>query len=289
MKVGVFSDDLASDFSLAARLAAEHGAEGIAVRNVFGKPLKELDSDTVATIKHLAARHGLEVSCVASQFGRGFYIDDAEAQRSAEAELETAIAHAEALGTYKIRIFALWLRGQDALANWSRRPDLDQYLDMLVARLEPSLARAERAGMTLMVELEGASYIGQVAEARRLLEQASSPALALCWDVANGWWSGEPPPDGLRAAKGLPIVDVHTKDVRADPTDPTTASLERAVVGHGDIPYHEILAQLAHEGYTGYVTAERVFHPLKPEENPELQRDALADLSNLRALVSGLT
>lgn len=287
MKLGVFSDDLATDFSVAARLAAGHGADGIGVRNVGGRKVTDLDLAEVRQIRRTAGEQGLEVAAVGSQFGRNFYLDDDEAQAAAEQLLERAIACADILGTPRIRIFALWLRGQDELPEWSRRPDLTPCLDRLADRLKPFIMTAERAGVTLMVELEGASYVGQVAEARLLLERMGSPSLALCWDVANGWWSGEQPwPDGFAAAQGLNIVDVQTKDVPADPADPARPSFGRAVVGEGDIPYPAILRALAQQGYDGYVTAERVHHPSKPEEQPELQRDSLADLGNLRRMLA---
>jgi sugar phosphate isomerase/epimerase len=286
VKLGVYSDDLATDFATAARLAADHGAVGIGVRNVWGRKVTDLEPDEVGQVRRIADEHGLECAAVGSQYGRNLYLDDDEAQPAAARLLEKAIAHAEILGTPRVRIFALWLRGQDELPEWSRRPDLGSCLDRLVARLEPSIVMAERAGVTLMVELEGASYAGQVAEARDLLERVNSPSLALCWDVANGWWSGELPwPNGFAAAQGLNIVDVQTKDVHANPANPEQASFDRAVVGEGDIPYPDILRALAQQGYAGYVTAERVHHPLKPEEQPELQRDSLADLGNLRKMV----
>jgi sugar phosphate isomerase/epimerase len=286
MKLGVISDDLATDFAVAAALAAEHGAAAIGVRNVWGRKVTDLEASELRQVRRAADQHGLEVAAVGSQFGRNVYLDDDEAQAAAERLLEKAIGCAEMLGTPLIRIFALWLRGQDELPEWSRRPSLASCLDRIVARLEPSITRAERAGVTLMVELEGASYVGQVAEARQLLERVASPALALCWDVANGWWSGEQPwPDGFAAARGLKIVDVQTKDVRADPAEPDRASFDRTVVGEGDIPYPAILRALAEQGYDGYVTAERVHHPLKPEEQAGLQRDTLADLGNLRRIL----
>jgi sugar phosphate isomerase/epimerase len=286
VKLGVYSDDLATDFAAAARMAADHGAVGIGVRNVWGRKITDLEPGEVRQVRRIADEHHLECAAVGSQYGRNLYLDDDEAQPAAERLLETAIAYADLLGTPRVRIFALWLRGQDELPEWSRRPALASFLDRLAGRLEPAITMAERAGVTLMVELEGASYAGQVAEARQLFERVNSPSLALCWDVANGWWSGELPwPDGFAAARGLNIVDVQTKDVHGRPAYPEEASFDRAVVGEGDVPYPAILRALAEQGYAGYVTAERVHHPLKPEEQPELQRDSLADLDNLRAMV----
>jgi sugar phosphate isomerase/epimerase len=149
---------------------------------------------------------------------------------------------------------------------------------------------AEQAGTTLMIELEGASYAGQAGEARQLIQALDSPAVALCWDVCNGWWSGEPPwEQGYREATQVRIVDVQTKDVPADPADPARPTFGRAVVGEGDVPYATIIPALIESGYQGYFTVERVYHPRRPEEHPELQRDALADVRNLKALVAAHT
>jgi sugar phosphate isomerase/epimerase len=286
VKLAIFSDDLAADFRTAARLAAGHGLHGIGVRNVWGRRAEQLSAQEMHELRRIAGDHGLEISALGSQFGRDVHLDDGAALKRAESRLARMAAHAAVLGTPRIRIFTLWLRGQDELSEWARRPAYPGCLDALAERLAPSVAIAEDAGVTLMIELEGASYVGTVSEARQLLERVASTALALCWDVANGWWSGEPPvPDGLEAARGLPIADVQTKEVRADPADPSRASFERPVVGEGDVPYRTILRTLAERGYDGYVTAERVYHPRDPDRHPELQRDALADLAAVRALI----
>jgi sugar phosphate isomerase/epimerase len=286
-KLGAFSDDLASDFAVAAQLGAQAGLDGLAVRYVGGRNIKDLDADEVRLIKRQADEHGLEISAVGSPYGRDFYLDDDNAQRDAERLLAKMIRDAEILDTELIRVFTLWLPGQEPLPEWRRRPAYPDCLDQLVDRLTPSVRMAERAGVTLMLELEGASYVGQVGEARALMERLDSRAVALCWDVCNGWWSGENPwPDGYAHAQQVRIVDVQFKDVPADPADPSRPMFDRVVVGQGDVPYRQIVPALIKSGYDGYFTVERVYHPMKPEEHPQLQRDALADIENLKAIVA---
>jgi sugar phosphate isomerase/epimerase len=285
-KLAAFSDDLVSDFSAAAELAVGLRLDGLAVRHVGGRNVRDLDDAEVRQVKRTADERGLAISAVGSPYGRGFFIDDDASSAAAHRLLERMIRQADILDSPNIRVFTLWLRGQDPLERWTRRPDYDACLERLAERLAPSVAMAERAGMNLMIELEGASYVGQVAEFRRLMTHLDSPAVVLCWDVCNGWWSGELPwPDGWREAQGLPIVDVQTKDVVADPEDPQRPTFRQVVVGEGDVPYTRILPELIRSGYDGWFTVERVYHPRKPEEHPELQRDALADVANLRAIL----
>jgi sugar phosphate isomerase/epimerase len=288
-RLAAYSDDLHTDFAAAARLAVELGLDAIGVRNVWGRNVSQLDDAEVRLVKRTADDTGLAISVVGSPYGRGFYIDSDEAQHQAEALLARMARVADILETPLIRVFALWLPGQEPLSEWPRRPQYPDCLDHVVARLTPSVQLAERTGVTMMFELEGASYMGRVAEARQIIERLDSPAVALCWDVSNGWWSGENPwPDGFRLTKGLRIVDVQTKDVYADSQDPARASLERAIVGEGDLPYDRILPALIESGYAGYITAERVHHPGKPEEDLELQRQTVADIENLKRILAAV-
>jgi sugar phosphate isomerase/epimerase len=286
VRIGVFSDDLASEFLLACELAAEAGVDGVAVRNVGGRNVVEADDRKLRSIAAQARDHGLTIASVGSQYGRKFYRDSDSAQREAEQILERAIVAADRFGTDLIRVFALWLPGQEPLEEWSRRPAPEEYVEEVVARLRPSVKRAEQAGVRLMVELEGASYAGTVAEAATLFEAVDSPSLVLCWDVCNGWWSGEDPvADGLPLALQLPVVDVQTKDVPAREEDPTKPTFGRAVTGTGGVGYPEILPALIDHGYSGWVTAERVHHPAKPEIELDLQQATLDDIAHIRRLV----
>lgn len=287
LKTSAFSDDLSSVFAQAAALAAEAGVNGLAVRNVGGRNIGEAGKGEVAELKRVADSFGLEISALASQVGRNSFLDDPGSGAVAAELLRPALDHAAFLGVPMVRVFAPWVQGKDPLERWAERPPLADRLEEILEWFAPSISIAQEAGITLMVELEGASYIGRVAEARELLLSASSPALALCWDVCNGWWSGELPlEEGLGQARGLRIVDVQTKDVRSQPGKPQRPAFEQVVLGEGEVPYPQILANLLATGYRGWFTAERVYHPRKPEQEPALQKDMLADIRALRSLLS---
>jgi sugar phosphate isomerase/epimerase len=284
-KLGAFNDDLHTQFVQAARMAAELNLDGLAVRAVAGRNIADLPEDEVRNIRRVADDHGLEIASIGSQFGRGFHFDDAEAGPRAEAHLGRALRYADICGTRLVRVFAGWLRGQEPLSEWQRRPPYPQSLDLLVEKLRPSVLAAEASGTLLMFELEGASYVGTVAEFAALRDALNSPAVALCWDVCNAWWSGERPADGLARIDGLPLVDVQTKEVLASEANPEVASFDRTTVGQGDIGYSTLLPELLRRGYGGYITAERVHHPVKPEEDPSAQQATLGDIAGLKKIL----
>ena len=284
-RLAAISDDLSSDFGDAARLAAELGLSGLAVRHVDGRNISELDRGAVAAVRRTADRHGLEISAVSSPLGRGLSVDDDPAP--ALALLDRMIAYADVLGTDLVRFFACWIPGKDAVADWWERPNLTAALPQLLDRVGAFTDRAERAGVTLMLELEGASYVGQVAEAHTLMAEVGSPSLALCWDVCNGWWSGEHPvTTGLGLAMRLPLVDVQFKDVRAHPGDPVRPDLTQVALGSGDIDYATIISALRRNDFGGWCTAERVYHPRRPEVERTLQDAMIADLRHLGSLLT---
>ncbi|MFH5877307.1 sugar phosphate isomerase/epimerase family protein [Arthrobacter sp. NA-172] len=284
-RIAAISDDLSSDFLDAANLASNLGLDGLAVRHVDGLNVRDLTPDAVASVKRIAGERGLPIAALSSPFGRDLFLNDDD--RPAQELLDRMIRYADILDTPLIRAFALWQPGKDSLSEWWERPVSQGLPEQVIERMSRYAARAEQAGVRLMVELEGASYVGQVAEAKRLFDAVSSPALVLCWDVCNGWWSGERPwEEGWPIAQFLPIADVQAKDVCVSVGDPEKPSLEQVVLGSGDLPYEKIVSALLNDGYDGWFTAERVYHPRKPEREPPLRADILSDIANLRRLVA---
>lgn len=284
--LSAFSDDLHSEFAPAAMAARARGLDGIAIRNVSGVNVVELDEPSVTGIRKTSDAHGLRISCLGSQFGRGLYLDDEELRPAAMRLLEQAFVRAEILGTTSVRVFAPWLHGQEELPEWSRRPDLTAALPAVTDLLSPAVRLAERAGMTLMFELEGASYVGTVAEASALFASLDSDAVALCWDVCNAWWSGEQALDALDLALSLPVVDAQTKDALPRADDPSRPTFDRAIAGEGGVGYRTLIPALVAAGYDGWITIERVHHPLRPEDYPDLQRSTLADIDSIREILA---
>ena len=266
-------------------MAAELGLSGLAVRHVGGRNISELDRGAVTAVRRTADQYGLDISAVSSPLGRGLSVDADPAP--ALGLLDRMIAYADVLGTNLVRFFACWIPGKDAVQDWWERPDLTAALPRLLDRVGAFTDRAERAGVTLMLELEGASYAGQAAEAHTLMTEVGSPSLALCWDVCNGWWSGEHPVStGLELAMHMQLVDVQFKDVRARADDPARPELTQVVLGSGDIDYATIVSTLRRNDYGGWYTVERVYHPRRPEVERGLQAAIIADLRHLSSLLT---
>ena len=284
-RLAAISDDLSSDFGDAARLAAELGLSGMAVRHVGGLNIGELDRSDVVAVRRTADQHGIDISAVSSPLGRDLSLDTDPA--AALALLDRMLVYADVLGTNLLRFFACWIPGKEAVQDWWERPNLTAALPRLVDRVGAFTDRAQRAGVTMMLELEGASYVGQVAEAHALMAGVGSPSLALCWDVCNGWWSGEHPvATGLGLAVRLPLVDVQIKDVRARAGDPDRPDVTQVALGSGDIDYAAIISTLRRNDYAGWYTAERVYHPRRPEVERTLQDAMIADLRHLGSLIT---
>lgn len=282
-RIAAISDDLHSVFADAAAIAAEYSLDGLAVRNVRGVNVIALDDAEVRSIRSAAHRRDLVISAVTSQLGRDLLLDSDDADLGARFERLADIARS--LDCSLIRVFATWIGGMDPVGTWSARPRRPAP-NVVVDRLQRLAEIGERTGTTLMLELEGASYVGTLAEARDVLARVDSPALAICWDVCNGWWSGEHPlKDALPLAAELPLVDVQTKDVRSDATDPDRAGLVQVDLTTGDLPYARVIDALLTAGYDGWFTAERVFHPRRPEASPELSAAIRADIDALYGLL----
>ncbi|MCW5951383.1 MAG: sugar phosphate isomerase/epimerase [Propionibacteriaceae bacterium] len=286
MRLGAFNDDLHTDIAEASVIAADLGLDGLAVRAVGGVNIADLDDAGVEYVYRSVRGHGLEVASIGSQFGRGLYLDDPDAISRGMAHLGRALRAAETCGTPLVRVFAGWLPGQEALPEWSRRPPYPECLERLVDVIAPAARAADRAGVTLMFELEGATYVGTVAETRQFFAALGSSAVALCWDVCNGWWSGESAAAGLAELGDLPVVDIQTKDVPAAAGAPLVPTFGRAVVGDGGVGYPWLLPAMIERGYDGWITAERVHHPVKPEENPEAHQATLADITALKSILA---
>jgi len=287
--ISAFSDDIATDPELAVRRGAELGATGLAIRNVWGRNVADLDAGEVRGVARLLGEAGLRASSVGAQIGRGWFLDEEGGGARAGETLRRVAPHAGTLGTARIRVFAPWLRGHDAYELWSDRPEESVVLGPVVDALAPLAQLAESLGVTLALETEGASHVGHAREARLVIEAIGSPALTLCWDPANAWRSGEEPSAGLAEALRVPLSDVHTKDLFPRSTPAGGRAFEKAPTGTGGVGYPAILRALIGAGYDGPVTVERNHHPHAPERDPHRMGDTLADLRNLVALLSDST
>ncbi len=268
MEVAYFADEVSrEDFEEAVRLGVEAGATGIELRGgIWGRRVQEIDDDEVKRAQDVLARYGVRILSVGSPFGKCAH--DSEEEKAAHQKMfDRMVALAHAFDTRIIRGFALWnpFRKEDR-----ERPNIEDYLDVIVPFLDSAVQTAEREGVTLSLENEDATLAGSCAEARAVSDAlGNSPGLSFCWDVDNGVACGEPAfPEGYEKIKGK-ITHLHVKPNENKELDPIRGS------GMG---YADLLKTLLRDGYTGAVSIEHW-------GTPELM---LKGIRQLRAVVNGL-
>lgn len=276
MKLSVFSDDLAYDWDNAIRVAQEAGIEGLDVRNVWGRNCSELTDDEVRRMAKSLQGSGVQVACLASPFGKQFWLDDPDAKRRAEGVLTKMSRFAEYLGTNQVRIFALWIRDFEDKKAWHVRPRYSlSLLNSICLHLEDSVKLSEKAGLQLLVEEDGNSYGGTCREARLIVEALNAPHIGCLYHprIPADNAGEQAYPDGYRQiAPFLRHAHISHLDYYWSGEEPPIA-------------YRDLLREMSANGYDGWLTVER-YHPKDPELHPELQKLTLADVSVARHLLA---
>jgi len=122
--------------------------------------------------------------------------------------------------------------------------------------METSVKMAEKAGVQLLIENEGNSYSGTCREARLIMEAVDSPAVQCIYHPRVTGLTGEGPIRGLQSGPRVHL---------ARPHGPTGLPLGRQRADH---PHRECVNALVADGYDGWITIERHFHPRDPEKMP---------------------
>ena len=269
MDIAYFADEVSKeDFEEAVRLGTQAGADGIELRNgIWGRRVQEIDDDEVKRVQDVLAKYGTSIISVGSPFGKCAH--DSEPEKADHQRiLERMIELSRAFETRIVRCFSLWnpfrKQGDEV------RPDVEAYLDVIVPFLEPAVASAQREGIILSLENEGATIGGTCAEVTAIAAALGDPAcLTFCWDVNNGVALGENAfPDGYDLIKGR-ISHLHVKPNEAGQLDPVRGT---------DMPYVDLLRAMIADGYEGAASIE---HWGSPEE-------MLKGIRMLREAVDGL-
>jgi sugar phosphate isomerase/epimerase len=267
IRPAVITDEITQEFERALDVMLEYGVRDAELRGLWGTNIMDLSPEQLARAKGALDERGMRVCGIASPL----YKCDLQprerggekgplhlaVERSLDEQLtllEHAIELARYFDTNLIRIFAFWKQGELT----------DELLGRIVNALRPAASRAERAGVVLGLENEGACMLGTGAETVRALKAIDSPALRCVWDPGNAFFSGETAyPDGYRAVRPY-VTHVHVKDGRRDGPD---GKPYWVVVGEGEIDYRGQIAALMEDGYTGLMSLET--HYKAPGGDPE--------------------
>lgn len=286
IKPCVYTESLSPDVPRALELAEELGVYNVDLRALYGHSLSDITDDEVGRIRRVVQERPVEISCLSSVvFGKGLTIDDDELYRDQLTTFRRMVEVCVELEVPLLRIFSIDKPNAEV---WNDRPDPASYLDKLVARLEPAVRIAESAGVVIGVETEGECYVGTSEEARTVLDALDSPYFKVCWDVLNAWRSGEVAyPGGYEHVRGH-VVHLHCKDAPTDPKTGMVGRHDRCLLGEGGIPYSEIFAALARDGYDGLALAERHYsrQNSSADQSEELFREISAEIEAIRGWIA---
>jgi len=259
MRVAIITDEICQDATRALDLVVQWGVDTVELRTAWGKNLVDLDQPETARLEELVRSRGLAVAAIASPFLK-CWLDDSRRPAPGDAffsparnytehleSLDRAIDLAQRFGTNLIRCFAFW-REPEGAAVWPR----------ILERFETPVRRAQRAGVTLVVENESSTNVGTGADIARLVSDVGSPHLRGLWDPGNAMYAGEEPfPSGYQAVRQH-LAHVHVKDVLRTPA---TGTLRTMPPGQGQVDYVSQLRALTRDGYAGVLTLEPHYRP----------------------------
>lgn len=241
----VFTDEVSADFEEAVQLSVEAGATAIEIRGRLpGGSITTITDDDVETMQAVLAKFGATVGSLGSPFGK-CSMDNPEEMAQHQRHFDRMLRLAELFGTRIIRGFALWRpeKGPDA-----ERPGIEPYLKRIVEFLTPAVRKAEAADVFLCLENEGSTLVGTCAEARQVIDALDgSPALAIAWDVNNGFDCGEEP-----LAVGYPLVRGRVRHVHVKPNPEKHVEM----VSSSGVTYEAVFRALLADGFAGAASIE---------------------------------
>ncbi|MCL6628320.1 MAG: sugar phosphate isomerase/epimerase [Armatimonadetes bacterium] len=279
MQLSVITDEISMDLQHSLDVMLEYDVRAVELRSLWNTNIADLTDDQVAKAKAALESRGMVVSCIASPLYKCDLVSDTgqaagqthqatDRTLSQQPELlERCIRLCDVFGTRLIRIFAFWKRG-------NLTEDIER---QIVEALASGVARAEQAGVTLVLENEHACYLGTGEDTARVLRTINSPALKAVWDPGNAFCAGEVPyPNGYEAIKDF-TVHVHLKDpIRTD-----DGHCKFVRIGDGAIDYIAQFRALKADGYKGYLSLETHYKP-----DGDAEKGSRQCLESLRKMLS---
>jgi sugar phosphate isomerase/epimerase len=232
----------------AMRRAREYGYDGVEIWSGHFK--LETVEETLAEAQRLGRRIGIRAPVLNLS---GNVIGDDESERTNRVQrLLEVIARCPDYGVEIINGYAgsLIVDRTDWSNNGSAAATDDHYRRAIDAYrvLGPA---AERAGVTITLEVHMNTIHDTAETARRLLDQIGSPAVRANLDPGNMWGvrRSEPPVEAV-SILGDRVAFVHFKNARRVSYIPVGVDYDFTLKG-GEIDYYAIVAALVHAGFQG--------------------------------------
>jgi len=254
-KLSVFTDEISQDLDKALALAKEFNVEGVEIRSVWGKNAPQnLTDDEVSRIGDAVQEAGMKVACIGAPFYK-CEIDNKEDVKKHLDILDRCLEIAERLDAKVVRGFTFWRRGP-----------LEPVWDEIIEEFQPVKERLKGSPISLGIENEYSTYISKACDLKRFLDTLDCPEIQGIWDPANIVFDPEgeaPYPDAFEIVRPY-IVHMHLKDAVMDKEK---GEAHCVPIGDGEGRLADQLVALDKDGYTGYISLETHWRPVKIEES----------------------
>lgn len=246
-RLGVISDEVSPHLTEALDWIQAQKLKHVEIRMVDGRNFIDLSDEEIERLHQEVLKRDLFVSALASplfkcplspdrpvptgdQFGHAE--EDVESHFR---KLTRAFDIANMLDTKRIRIFSFWREAEPVV-----------WFDEICVHLRKAARMAERAGMTLLLENEGACNGKYAAEVVELIERIQSPAMRMLWDPGNEEYGGR-----TSFPAGYALVRNHCEHVH----------LKHLYVAKGRFPLLDQLEALQRDQYNGLFSLETHYTP----------------------------
>ena len=239
-QIAIRLNEISRDPETAIEIAAEWGVHALELALVWLTRAPDLPPAQVDALERALAEHGSRLICLSPGLFKEGPREPAEALAEGLRRFEASLPLCERFGIRLMGVFAPRSHPEATLA-WT----IDRFGELA--------ARAEREGLTLLLEPEAITPVDSGRTAAEVARAVNSPALRVNWDPGNVQHAGYAAyPEEWEHARPYTTY-VHLKNWKARGNEGKGAW---SVLDDGDIDYPAQLRALRDDGYGGWLVVE---------------------------------
>ncbi len=236
LKLSGFGDEIVEDFEGQLREMRKMNLNHIALRNLWGVNILDLNANQKTKARNLLRKYGMGVSEIGTPLGKVMITSSWKKEWT---RYEKAIEMAHFFNCPRIRMFSFYFPKGDPP---------EKHRATVMKRLKEMADRAEKENILLLHENEANIYGDTGIRCKDLVETIDSPNFKLIFDPANYVFIGTEAFTQWYEMQAEHIAHLHIKDVTFD--------IEFTPPGKGDSEIPELIEALAKKGFDGYATME---------------------------------
>jgi 3-dehydroshikimate dehydratase len=239
VRISAFSDEVVNSFEEQLKFLQSQNIKYIEVRFLDGKNILDLSQEELSVTKKLLNAYSIEVSAIGSPIGKVQLEKDFETHFD---DFKRAVEIADYLNSSLIRIFSYYAPVGKSI---------EDFKEEVIYRMQRKVDYLKDSNITLIHENEANIYGHNAINCAYLMDSIKSPHLKLAYDPANFVW-GENIIDNIYQCWPLMkshVLHIHIKDWKIGKN-------VGSIPGEGDAQIPELINELAHMNYSGFITME---------------------------------